>query len=54
LQALICCPEQTITDRSTHPGKRGIKKREEEEEKEYEGREENKEAGSMNSICQKA
>jgi hypothetical protein len=32
-----------ITDRSTYPGKGGIKKREEEEKK-YKGREENKEA----------
>jgi hypothetical protein len=28
LQALICCPEQTISDRSTYPGKEGVKKRE--------------------------
>jgi hypothetical protein len=28
LQALICCPEQTITNKSTYPGKGCIKKRE--------------------------
>jgi hypothetical protein len=44
-----------ITDRSTYPGKGGIKKgREEEEKKEYEGREENKEAGSTKNICQRS
>jgi hypothetical protein len=37
-----------------YPGKGGIKKREEEEKKEYEGGEENIEAGSTKSIYQKS
>jgi hypothetical protein len=32
LQALICCPEQTIIDRSKYPGKGCMKKKEREEE----------------------
>jgi hypothetical protein len=34
--------------------KRRHKKREEEKKKEYEGREENKEAGSMKNVCQRS
>jgi hypothetical protein len=45
LQALICCPEQTITDRSTYPGKGCIKK----EEREEEEREENNTAKNKGS-----
>jgi hypothetical protein len=44
-QALICCAEQTITDRSTYPGKGCIKK----EKREKTAK--NKEAGSTKTIC---